>query len=104
MTPDRISRDALRQKLEAELARYPHHLVEFAVDETAGGTLELVIRLKQPIPGEDEYRAAIHPRDVEGPQFSWNLQRFLYGCLHDYVIDLFIRTPQYPDTAGGDAR
>jgi hypothetical protein len=103
LSADLRFRDSLRLQVEAELKRYPHHLADFAVEETTAGGLELVIRLKHPIPGEDEYRAALHPRDVEGPQFSWNLQRFLYGCLHDYMVDLFIRTPQHPDSGAADA-
>ena len=37
---------------------------------------------------------ALDPRDIEHPQFPWTFQRYLYDCLHDYLIEMFIRTPQ----------
>jgi hypothetical protein len=36
----------------------------------------------------------IHPRDLDHPQFAWHLQRQVYDGLHDYFIEMFIRTPQ----------
>ena len=35
-----------------------------------------------------------HPRDLQHAQFEWGFQRQLYDCLHDYMVEMFIRTPQ----------
>ncbi len=84
------------EKVRAELLRYEHLLAEFSAEETSTG-VELVIRLKHPVPDAHVYRAPIHPRDIEGSQFPWNFQRYLYDCLHDFVVELFTRTPQTRD-------
>ena len=36
----------------------------------------------------------LHPRDLEDAQFEWSFQRQLYDALHDYFVEMFIRTPQ----------
>jgi hypothetical protein len=33
-------------------------------------------------------------RDLDNPQFEWSFQRQLYDALHDYFVEMFIRTPQ----------
>ena len=81
------------EKVEAELARYEHALVNFSAREL-NGSIELVIELKERGLGLHTYCAPLHPRDIDHPQFSWTLQRYLYDCLHDYLIEMFIRTPQ----------
>jgi hypothetical protein len=40
------------------------------------------------------YNFEFHPRDLDHPQFEWAFQRQLYDCLHDYLVEMFIRTPQ----------
>jgi hypothetical protein len=40
------------------------------------------------------YYAPIHPRDIEHPQFPWTFQRYLYDCMHDYLVEMFTHTPQ----------
>ncbi len=82
------------EKVQAELRRYEHAVVDFAVRETASGGVELVIRLKQSRPHVHTYYAPVHPRDIDHPQFPWTFQRYLYDCLHDYLVELFVRTPQ----------
>ena len=37
----------------------------------------------------------LHPRDLDDPQFEWAFQRQLFDCLHDYLVEMFIRTPQH---------
>ena len=34
------------------------------------------------------------PLYLDHPQFEWSFQRQLYDCLHDYLVEMFIRTPQ----------
>jgi len=40
------------------------------------------------------YLYELHPRDLDHPQFEWQFQRQLYDALHDYLVEMFIRTPQ----------
>ena len=80
-------------KVRAELARYEHALVNFSAKEE-NGSIELVIAIKDGRLGLHTYYAPLHPRDIDHPQFPWTLQRYLYDCLHDYLVELFIRTPQ----------
>lgn len=82
------------EKVQAELRRYEHALLEFAARETPSGGVELVITLKESRPGVHTYYAPVHPRDIDHPQFPWTFQRYLYDCLHDYLVELFVRTPQ----------
>jgi hypothetical protein len=84
------------EKVRAELRRYEHALMDFSAREH-NGTIELVIELKNRDLGLHTYYAPIHPRDIEHPQFPWTLQRYLYDCLHDYLVEMFVRTPQSRD-------
>lgn len=83
----------LLAKVQAELRRYDHRLVRFSAEETASG-VDLVIAFKEELPGVEPYRAPLHPRDLEGGQFQWTFQRMLYDFLHDYLVELFLKTPQ----------
>jgi hypothetical protein len=81
------------EKVQAELKRYEHALMSFSAREH-NGEVELIIELKNRELGMHTYYAPIHPRDIEHPQFPWTLQGYLYDCLHDYLIEMFILTPQ----------
>ena len=80
----------------AEAARYEHALVAFPVREHRG-TPELVIQPRDSQLRVHTHHAPIHTRDLEHPQFPWTCQRYLYDCLHDYVVEMFLRTPQGRD-------
>ncbi len=82
------------EKVETELRRYEHALVDFSAREREDGSLELVIELKNRDLGLHTYYAPLHPRDIAHPQFAWTMQRYLYDCLHDYLVEMFVRTPQ----------
>lgn len=82
------------EKVRSELERYKHILFSFAAEEVDPGEIYLVISLTTPIPSAHTYRAPVHPRDVAHPQFPWTFQRYLYDCMHDYLVELFERTPQ----------
>jgi hypothetical protein len=84
------------EKVLAELRRYDHSLLRFSARDTKHG-VELVIELKEPPAGIHTYYAPVHERDIEHPQFPWTFQRYLYDCLHDYLVEMFIRTPQSQD-------
>ena len=81
------------EKVQAELCRYEHALMDFSAREHNGG-VELVINLKNRDLGLHTYYAPVHARDIEHAQFTWTLQSYLYACLHDYVVEMFTVTPQ----------
>ena len=89
-----MENSVLLEKVERELARYEHPLVRFGVRESEGGALELIIELRNPPEGMHVYVAPLHPRDVEHRQFPWTFQKYLYDCLHDYLVEMFTRNPQ----------
>jgi hypothetical protein len=84
------------EKVDAEIARYDHALLHFSAREH-NGAIELVIEMKQPGLGLHTYYAPIHQRDIDHPQFPWTFQRYLYDCMHDYLVEMFLRTPQSRD-------
>jgi hypothetical protein len=77
----------------SELRRYEHPLVEFSARER-NGQIELVIECRAKSLGLHTYYLPLHPRDFESAQFPWTLQRLLYDGLHDYIVEMFVRTPQ----------
>ncbi len=81
------------EKVLAETRRYDHALLNFTARERQGG-VELVIELKDQSLGLHTYYAPVHPRDIEHAQFPWSFQRYLYDCMHDYLVEMFLRTPQ----------
>ena len=84
------------EKVQAELRRYDHALMDFSAREH-NGVIELVIELKNRGLGMHTYYAPVHARDIEHAQFPWTMQRYLYDCLHDYIVEMFVRTPQSRD-------
>jgi len=80
-------------KVREHLQLYEHPLLAFSAQDV-NGAIEIAIDLKNPNVPVHTYRFQIHPRDLDHPQFAWNLQRQLYDALHDYFIEMFTRTPQ----------
>jgi len=76
-----------------QLALYEHPLLRFDARQKGEG-IEVTIELREPRPGIHTYYFEVHPRDLDSPQFEWQFQRQLYDCLHDYLIEMFLRTPQ----------
>ena len=87
------------EKVLTEILRYDHALLRFCAREH-NGAIELVIEMKDPSLGLHTYYAPIHPRDIDHPQFPWTFQRYLYDCMHDYLVEMFLRTPQSRDNLG----
>jgi hypothetical protein len=83
-------------KVLDHLRLYEHPLLNFSARET-NGAIEVLIDLKNAVVPAHTYAFPIHPRDLDNPQFAWHLQRQLYDALHDYFIEMFIRTPQDRD-------
>ncbi len=76
-----------------QLRLYEHPLLNFDA-RAKGEAVEVIINFKDsPVPVHTYY-FELHPRDLDHPQFEWTFQRQLYDCLHDYMIEMFVRTPQ----------
>lgn len=88
MSSERL--DRVRQQLRL----YEHPLVTFDARAKAEG-VELLIRPRFNEPPLHTYSFDLHPRDLDDPQFEWTFQRLLFDCLHDYLVEMFIRTPQH---------
>lgn len=88
-----MSDSAKLEQVRAHLQLYDHPLLAFSARET-DGAIEVLIDLKNSTVPVHTYQFQIHPRDLDHPQFAWNLQRQIYDALHDYFIEMFIRTPQ----------
>lgn len=84
------------EKVRRELRKYVHPLLDFSV-RSINGRIELVIELKNKPPGIHTYYLELHPRDLESKQFPWTLQRLIFDGLHDYLIEMFVYTPQSRD-------
>lgn len=97
-TPVRIEivSDAANPRLErvlGQLKLYEHPLLNFSA-RAKGEAVEVIIDFRNPPVPVHTYYFELHPRDLDHPQFEWGFQRQLYDCLHDYMVEMFIRTPQ----------
>jgi hypothetical protein len=77
----------------AQLRLYEHPLLNFSARAKAEG-VEVIIQFKDASVPVHTYYFDLHPRDLDNPQFEWSFQRQLYDTLHDYFVEMFIRTPQ----------
>jgi len=84
--------DRLDRVLE-QLRLYEHPLLNFSA-RAKGEGVEVIIRFKDASMPVHTYYFDLHPRDLDHPQFEWSFQRQLYDALHDYFVEMFIRTPQ----------
>lgn len=80
-------------RVERELARYEHPLFKWEAF-TAQSGVDVIVQLKQEGIHEDPYRFHLTPREIEARAFAWDFQRQLYNYLHDYLIEMFTRSPQ----------
>jgi hypothetical protein len=76
-----------------QLALYEHPLLDFSA-RAKGPAVEVIIQFKDRSIPVHTYYFELHPRDLDHPQFEWTFQRQLFDCLHDYLIEMFTRTPQ----------
>jgi hypothetical protein len=77
----------------AQLSLYEHPLLNFSARAKRDG-VEVIIQFKDQSVPVHTYYFDLHPRDLDHPQFEWGFQRQLYDALHDYFVEMFIRTPQ----------
>jgi len=87
-----ISRNRL-QKVQTEIDRYEHPLFEWTAQPVERG-IEVTVCLKQPGLHDDPYRFCLTPREIDARAFEWDFQRQLYNYLHDYLVEMFTRSPQ----------
>jgi hypothetical protein len=81
------------ERVRQQLRLYEHPLLEFSA-RPKGDAVEILIQFRNPPVPVHTYVFEMHPRDLDHPQFEWTFQRQLYDCLHDYMVEMFIRTPQ----------
>jgi len=81
------------ERVLAQLRLYDHPLLSFSASAQGEG-VEVSIQLKDACVPMHTYFFQLHPRDLDDPQFEWSFQRQFYDALHDYVIEMFTRTPQ----------
>jgi len=85
--------NARLDRVLTQLRLYEHPLLDFSA-QAKGEGVEVIIQFKNPCVPVHTYYFELHPRDLDHPQFEWTFQRQLYDCLHDYLIEMFTRTPQ----------
>jgi hypothetical protein len=81
------------ERVLVQLRLYEHPLLNFSA-RAKGDAVEVVIKFKDESVPVHTYYFDLHPRDLDDPQFEWSFQRQLYDALHDYFVEMFIRTPQ----------
>jgi hypothetical protein len=81
------------EKVERELGRYEHPLFQWSAQAIERG-IEVTVTLKHPGLHDDPYRFCLTPREVTARAFEWDFQRQLYNYLHDYLVEMFTRSPQ----------
>jgi hypothetical protein len=81
------------ERVLGQLRLYEHPLLNFSA-RAKGDGVEIIIQFKDETIPVHTYFFDMHPRDLDDPQFEWSFQRQLYDALHDYFVEMFIRTPQ----------
>jgi hypothetical protein len=80
-------------QVRSELSRYEHPLFEWEATQS-DRNIKVSVRLKQPGIHDDPYTFYLTPRELEARAFPWDFQRQLYNYLHDYLVEMFTRSPQ----------
>jgi hypothetical protein len=76
-----------------ELSRYEHPLFVWEASPSDRG-IKVSVKLKFEGIHDDAYTFYLLPRELEARAFEWDFQRQLYNYLHDYLIEMFTRSPQ----------
>jgi hypothetical protein len=88
--------DSRLDRVLEQLRLYEHPLLDFSA-RAKGDGVEIIITFKESSIPVHTYCFDLHPRDLDHPQFEWSFQRQLFDALHDYFMEMFIRTPQDRD-------
>jgi hypothetical protein len=83
-------------KVQKELRRYEHPLFDWVAYSAPPG-VEVLVYLKFQGLHDDPYKFHLTPRELEANAFEWDFQRQLYNYLHDYLIEMFTKSPQIAD-------
>jgi hypothetical protein len=83
-------------RVTKELDRYEHPLFQWTARAVDRG-IEVIVSLKYRDIHDDPYRFYLTQRELEARAFEWDFQRQLYNYLHDYLIEMFTRSPQIRD-------
>jgi len=83
-------------RVTRELNRYEHPLFQWTARAADKG-IEVIVSLKYRGIYDDPYRFYLTPRELEARAFEWDFQRQLYNYLHDYLVEMFTRSPQIRD-------
>jgi hypothetical protein len=81
------------ERVLAQLRLYEHPLLNFSA-RAKGEGVEVIIKFNDESIPVHTYYFDLHPRDLDHSQFEWSFQRQLFDALHDYFMEMFIRTPQ----------
>jgi hypothetical protein len=93
MTEPKSSKDReYLEKVKKQLSRYEHPLFEWEANNRTSG-VEVTVKLKVKGVHDEPYRLYLKPREIESRGFEWDFQRQLYNCLHDYLVEMFLRSP-----------
>lgn len=90
---DRDKQVAYLKQVETELSRYEHPLFDWQA-RIADRGIEVIVCLKPSGLHDDPYRFFLTPRELDARAFAWDFQRQLYNYLHDYLVEMFTRSPQ----------
>ena len=86
-----VTNQHLTRVLE-QLARYEHPLFDWRAEIVSEG-IDIVITLRVAGIYDQPYRLCFRPREIDARGFQWEFQRQLYNCLHDYLVEMFTRSP-----------
>ncbi len=81
------------ERVLKQLKLYRHPLLDFDARPNGDG-VQVIIQFRDPPVPVHTYYLDLHPRDLDHPQFAWTFQRQLYDGLHDYLVEMFVHTPQ----------
>lgn len=90
--PDNTRAREHLEKVEKQLSRYEHPLFKLEARRVSGD-IEVIVTLKLEGIYDEPYRLRLKPREIEARGFEWDFQRQLYNCLHDYLVEMFSRSP-----------
>jgi hypothetical protein len=79
-------------RVRAQLSRYEHPLFDWEAHQSPSG-VDITIKLKIEGVYNEVYKLSLKPREIEARGFEWDFQRQLYNCLHDYLVEMFTRSP-----------
>lgn len=82
------------EKIRAELEHYEHPLFDFEAEAAAGGVAVTVSIKPELSVSVHQYHFFVSDREMATQKFAWDFQRQLFNYLHDYLVEMFTRTPQ----------